>query len=89
MLIDPNGQSQDHFINLKTQLNLNLTSDDSHDMWMWDCTLDLETLLVEELKLLVVLLCSVHLDLQGIYFQQLSALLVVIFTFLSLQQIVL
>ena len=42
----------------------NYTSDDSHDEWVRDCWLDVKRLLVQGLQFLVILLCSVHLDLQ-------------------------
>ena len=54
------------------------TSDDSHDERVGNGRLDMEGLLIESLQLLVVLLLSVHLNLQGIDLKQLCAFLHVI-----------
>ena len=51
---------------------------------MRDCRLDVEGLVVERLQLLVVLLGSVHLDLQSVNLQQLSPFLEIIFAVLEL-----
>ena len=51
---------------------------------MRDCRLDVEGLVVERLQLLVVLLGSVHLDLQSVNLQQLSPFLEIIFAVLKL-----
>ena len=54
------------------------TSDNTHDERVGDGRLDVQGLLVECLELLAVLLLRVHLDLQRVHLQQLSAFLHVV-----------
>ena len=55
---------------------------------MRDCRLDVEGLIVERLQLLVVLLGSVHLDLQSVNLQQLSAFFEIVFAILKCMHLV-
>jgi len=59
-------------------------ADDSHDQWMWNGRLDVERLFVKGFQLLVILLHRVHLNLKGIDFQELCALLQVVLAIISL-----
>lgn len=51
---------------------------------MWYGRLDVQRLFIQGLQFLVVLLRSVHLDLQRIYLEQLRALLKIILAFIGL-----